>query len=512
MKNVDPVTFSGIPAFQTFAEWPMILKAIPTAETTTAGSSTDLGFNLNYPKYIGDSQATDTFKVSGMQAFRAPGGSNDPYDLDAANWGLDVAPLSPTPLSGTVASFFQKAIYNATGTSPFSGGLTGLSIPYDPNDSNRKVITPGAPRDFNFIRSAFSYSEYLWSRVWIWPVVLNAAQLNYGSSMNGNLGSFGGFRYSAATTWPAHVGITPRNSSFNLNATGGGTFDASFPAAENGGTASANGVGRFFWTIFTPWYNSALGATIARTWLADGSTLQPPTGITGSNTGDATSAMGFVPPQDTMVDKQGRNPDGSINGSTLGGYRVVWFNPTKDGNGNPVSPDFWVVELVANGQTQHFMVPGSFPAQTTSDPASGYPTFASSGLPNPDTLPILTDARVEMTSGLIMDTSVTPNQLMKIVAPGYCWFDVPQELRPASGTSATLRVYALKAISANNPGGKLAPRPLNRTEWIEAIKTANARISVTASDLVDLSYVYKIPFNYCWDIVVTNGPATPVAP
>ena len=27
-----------------------------------------------------------------------------------------------------------------------------------------------------------------------------------------------------------------------------------------------------------------------------------------------------------------------------------------------------------------------------------------------------------------------------------------------------------------------------------------------------LTDIYKIPFNYYWDIVITNGPATPVAP
>ncbi|BDU73841.1 PKD domain-containing protein [Mesoterricola silvestris] len=514
-------TFAGISAFQTFAEWPLMLKTIPTAETPgTAGTSANLGINLDYKAYTPDSKNSDTYKASEFQAFRAPGASTDPYDLDAANWGLDSMLLAPAPVNSAVPAYFQSAVYDPQGSTAFSGGLTGLSIPYDPNDVNRQVAAP-LTRGLNSIRSVFSYSEYLWSRVWQWPVTLNAATLSWVDSMNGNLGNFAGLRYTSATTWPRHTGITPRNSAFDLNATGQGSFDASFPAAENGGTPSPNGVGRFFWTAFTPFYNSVSGGTIARTWLADGASLQPPTNLTAAVAGNATARLGFLPPQDTMVDKRHREADGSLtypnplptDTPVLGGYRVTWFNATTDGLGAPVAPDFWVVELEANGATQHFMLPGSFPAQTNvSDPSSGYPVFPGTTNPNPDTLPILTDARVPMTSGLIYTDPVAKTTLMTTVAPGYCWFDVPFELRPAAGTSATLRVFALKAILANNVAGKLAPRALNRTEWIEAIKTATGNVKIKASDDSDLSYAYKIPFNYAWDIVITNGPATPVAP
>ncbi len=517
-KDNMAATFSGIQAFQIFAEWPLMLKTIPTVETTSAGTSANLGFNLDYPTYQGDSAVPNTYKASEFQAFRAPGASTDPYDLDVAGWSSDTVSLSPLPVAGAVPAFFNAAVYDSQGASAFSGGLADLLIPYDANDVNRQVITPST-RPLNPIRSVFSYSEYLWSRVWQWPVTLNAAALDWQNSKNGMLAGFPGFRYTSATTWPSHAGITPRNSAFNLNATGQGTFDASFPAAENGLVPSPNGVGRFFWTAFTPYYNSVSGCTIARTWLADGTTLQPPTGLTGVASGDATARFGFVPPQDTMVDKRGRNADGSLkipnplvtDTPSLGGYRVTWFNATKDSLGAPVAPDFWVVELATDQSTQHFMLPGSFPAQTVAgNPSSGYPVFSGTTTPNPDTLPILTDARVTMTSGQIYTDPVAKTTLMTTVAPGYCWFDVPFELRPSG--SATLRVYALKAITANNAGGKLVPRALNRTEWIEAIKTATGNVHIKASDGKDLSYAYKIPFNYHWDIVVTNGPATPVAP
>jgi hypothetical protein len=517
------VTFYGIAANQSFAEWPLAFLATPTVETTSAGSAAKLGFNLDYSTYAGENHANDTYQTFGIQAFRAPGASGDPYDLDVANWGSDVAALQPTSVSAGVAAFYQNAIFGSQGGSAFSGGLTGLAIPYDANDVNRQVVA-STNRDFNGIKNVFGFAEYLWSRVWAWPAVLNSAEVSYLSlkPSGPTLSSFTGLRYSAATVWPSQSGITPRNSAFDLNAVPGGVFDASFPAAENGGTPSHTGVGRFFWTVFTPWYNSVAGGTIARTWLAD-STLQPPTSFSGASSGDATAAFGFLPPQDTIVDKRARNADGSLvqpnplpgDALTLGGYRVTWFNPTKDASGNPVPPDFWVVELVANGETQHIILPSSFPARTPYPGGvdnSGYPTFASSGLPNPDAIPVLTDARVAMTSGQIFVDPATKLVPMQTVAPGYCWFDVPPELRPVTGSQATLRVYALKAITKNNPNGLLSPRRLNRLEWIDAIKTALANISVKASDGTDLSDVYKIPFNYPWDIVVVNGPATPVQP
>ena len=44
-----------------------------------------------------------------------------------------------------------------------------------------------------------------------------------------------------------------------------------------------------------------------------------------------------------------------------------------------------------------------------------------------------------------------------------------------------------------------------------AIKTASATIRVL-SGAGNVSFAHKIPFNYAWDIVVVNGPATFVAP
>ena len=73
-----------------------------------------------------------------------------------------------------------------------------------------------------------------------------------------------------------------------------------------------------------------------------------------------------------------------------------------------------------------------------------------------------------------------------------------------------ITVFALKAILKNNPVE--AKRALNRPEWIDAIKTATASIKVLPASGVDLGYVYKIPFNYAWDIVVTNSARTAVAP
>jgi len=490
--------FSGITAYQSFAEWPIVLEAKPTGATgslTSTTGSTDLAFNLDYGKYQDAATTSASYGIAAMQAFRAPKGSTDPYDLTVAGWGNASAKttLTSTAAAAGVGTYFGQMITDPVGTTRLSGGLTGLSIPYDANDPDRTVIAPST-RNLTGIRSVFSYAEYLWTNVWAWPLVLNSSQLKYDANLSTSTAFY---RYSVPpTSWPSYLSaITPDSSSFNLNASGGPSFapQTSSPVAISG-TPGTFGVGRFFWTIYTPYYNSVPGATIARTWLADASG-QPPTAQTGlaNPTGDATAALGFVPPQDTVVDKRGRSADGTLSGDALGGYRVTWFNPTKANGGNPVPPDFWVVELVANGETRHFLLPGSFPAT--------YPTYSPSGLPNPEAIAILTDARVAMTR---------QSDSKLIVAPGYCWFDVPLELRPAAGSSATLTVFALKSVLANNaPTGA---RALNRPEWIDAIKTAAANMIVKGSNGTLLTDIYKIPFNYYWDIVITNGPATPVAP
>jgi hypothetical protein len=53
---------------------------------------------------------------------------------------------------------------------------------------------------------------------------------------------------------------------------------------------------------------------------------------------------------------------------------------------------------------------------------------------------------------------------------------------------------------------------LNRPDWIDAIKTATATMKMLTSSGSDLTYAYKIPFNFDWDIVVASGPQTLVAP
>jgi hypothetical protein len=47
---------------------------------------------------------------------------------------------------------------------------------------------------------------------------------------------------------------------------------------------------------------------------------------------------------------------------------------------------------------------------------------------------------------------------------------------------------------------------------MDAAKTASATMTMITSSGTDLTYAYKIPFNFDWDIVVANGPQTPVAP
>lgn len=489
--------FNYIRGNQSFAEWMFFLKTLgtnllgelPTADTTaTPGTLNDLGFGLSYAKYTGDTQASESFAATQMQAFRVPAGVTDPYDITLAGSGSPslTVDLRPQQVAPTVAPFFDAMLYAPPGSVPLAGGLQNLAIPYDANDPDR---LPNKTLSYSFAntRSVFSYSEYLWSSVWARPLVLNHANPNYMDTYFLWLYPF--FRRSDPTSWPmTTAGISPDNSQFNLNVSPGGIFDASSPVSV-GGTPSTTGVGRFYWTAYTPFYNGAQDGVIARTWQADG-TGQPPTVFSGTST-DATSAIGFVPPQDVVVDKRGRNANGSLNGSPSGGYRVTWFNATKASNNDPVPPDFWVVELNTTGTNpQHFLLPANFPAdaQAVTDP-------------------VLTDARTFLPSGRTATQGPATDGSDK-VGPGYCWFDIPVELRPVAG-SATLTVYAMKSILRNHPVA--GARPLNRPDWLDGLKTVTATISVRPLSGGNLQ-PYRIPFNFYWDIVVTNSAQVIVAP
>ena len=512
---------SGIPAYQLFAEWPTLLLTRKTGDlaetvpdvTSAPGLSTDLGFVLNYTKYSADPQISETFSAFSMQAFRVPAGVTDPYQLSPA-WQSSTAEmnstfsnphagLNPLPVGAGVSSFFNNLVNAGPGSTPLGGGIDSLALPYDPNDPYRTPLVTPTPRSYSGIKQVFSYSEYLWSAVWAQPLVLNSARPSYAYSTQYPvptpfipLSNFPYFRFSNPAAWPKASTISPDNSAFDLTVHGGGVFDGSAPVGLSGAAAPTTGVGRFFWTAFTPSYqgDANSGAVIARTWLANDGSQQPPTAFpAASATGDATVALGFMTPQDTIVDKRGRNADGSLNGSSLGGYRITWYNPTKDASGNPVAPDFWVVELKVGTVTNHFMLPGSYPTGTQSVNSL-----------------ILTDARTYLPSGnsATAGPATTSGKVTDSVGPGYCWFDIPVGLRPSGG--ATLTVFAVKSILKNNPVS--GARVLNRPDWMDAAKTASATMAMITSSGSDLTYAYKIPFNFDWDIVIANGPQTPVAP
>ena len=479
------IPFKG---YQSLAEWSMFGLTLTHAPSTTPGSSDTLGFDLNYQKYVTANAVTDTFSIDRMQMFRIPGNTGDPYDMTTgpANWNLPscFANLQPTALAtgaGTVPALFTTAIQASPGTTALAGGIQNFPIPYDTHDDNRIPTTP-VLRPFTNLATTFSYAEYLWSSVWARPLVLNNALLV--PSVASTPGAFAGFLASQPSSWPKYldnsVPITPDLSTFDVTPSGGSNFLATSPVGLAGALPAAGGVGRFFWTAFTPSYDSFGGAVISRTWLSSATTGLPPVTYTGG-AGDATSVFGFIPPQDTKVDKQARNAQGVVTAST-GGYRVNWYNPTRDQDGNVVPPDFWVVAL---GST-HFVLPASYPSVTQS--------VAD---------PILTDARTFLPSGQ------ATAQANDKVAPGYCWFDVPLELRPDVGVLTSVTVFGVKSILNN--AHPAAARKLIRTDWIDAVKTATANISVLPTmGTDDLSFAHKLPFGYPWDIVVVNGAITNV--
>ena len=170
---------------------------------------------------------------------------------------------------------------------------------------------------------------------------------------------------------------------------------------------------------------------------------------------------------------------------------MLWYNPTKDINGLPIPPDFWAVQVVEGSNTQMFLLSGNFPR-------TGQNSLTNT---------LVTDLQSYLPSGK------STFQTGDLAGPGYCWFDIPLELRPPTGTTATVTVFALKAILKNNPVSNpnvQVARVINRSEWVEAVKTVTASISAKPQG-ADVGFAHKVSFNFPWDIVVVNGPATLVA-
>lgn len=515
MDNTTANAFSAIKTFQSFPAWclyqktlePDLLSTDSSKDTasTSEGTPADLGFKLDYTTYGPPTAKSKTFATVGLEAFRVPPSPADPYNLSTgqANWnGSDcTVALTPTQITNAgVLSLFDDMIYQGPGATALSGGLDGLTIPYDPNDVDRKVLASPQIRAQEQGIPVFAEAEYLWCSAWMRPLVLNTALLSQTDSRVPS--AFPWYRYSVAASWPSYTAspaIVPDGSTFDLTVNGGPAFDAHSPVSTTSSAPDAKAVGRFYWTAFNPKYNGADGACIARTWLSTAAGL-PPTTFTGT-AADANNLLGFLPPQDPVIDKRQRDATGAVvPGTTTGGYRITWFNPTKAADHKTcVPPDFWVVEVSSNGTTRHFLLPASFPAA----PATGADTTQTASAQ------VLTDARYYLPSGNSAAAGPGPNDT---VAPGYCWFDLPSELRPVSGSTATVAIFALKSVLANNPAAGAYPRPLNRTDWIDAVKTATATMKMDANAGKDLSYAYKIPFGFGWDIVVTNCEFTTVAP
>lgn len=509
-------TFNGIPANQLFDEWTLfahtlqndtqVVSSSAATFTTSPAGPADLGFILNYPKYSGTGVNSDSYCVNALQAYRVPASSTDPYDFNAGNNAFNDASLTvglgtvvppvtltdyptfrPAANGSPVQLYLEQIANGSQGAAPLQGGITGFTIPYDGNDPNR-VPNQNLTGTFANIRQVFSYADYLWSRVWARPFVLDRASLSYLDTAL-NMTMFNGFSYGAPTaggSWPKSTSaISPDNSKIDLTANGYPAFDATQSPVSTTGIPPSTGVGHFYWAAFTPYYSAASGAVISRSWLAD-TTGQFPTTFNGTSaTGFALSGWGFTPPIDLVVDKRGRDATGALNGQLTGGYRIAWFNPTKDASGAVVPPDFWVVDIQANGKVQDFLLPANYPSTQ----------LVSS--------PVLTDARTFLPSGA---TAFTAGDQ---VGPGYCWFDLPLELRPTSGT-ATITVFAVKSVQVNTSATASA-RPLNRPDWIEGVKTATPRVSI-ASNTGDVSFGHKILFKYPWDIVIVNSAQTLVAP
>ena len=561
--------FSGIYGYQGTPEW-FVLEKSPAvqdwneAATTPAVSGfysatapTTMGFVTN--DSFNQLHTTSVhFTVTGLEVYRAPasnidnynfaqmigaGGTfNYMYDHEIAG-GESAGGINPTPMGLTQFVFLSGLVNNAP-ASPLSGGISLVSVPYNNNDINRIPNNPTTYQPFAYLGN-FGYAEYLWTSVWARPLVLNRTNLSYfdahfnGSQSGGEQGATF-FPYNSPYTspqyqtisaftsatalneecgnathtvplpefyfsnpsqaWPSATNVEPDGSSYDLTVANGGTFDASSPVTEPGHTGTNHGVGRFFWTAYTPKYNSLTGSIISRTWLADGTSSpagQIPTSFATATSADASTAWGLLPPQDVTVDKRTR-VNGIAQTGTLGGYRVIWYNPTQNtlsSGSKVVSPDFWAIQI----------------APEANSAASGQVFLLSANYPRTGqsiTAPIVTDAQAFLPSGAATYQAPVNGGTGDLDGPGYCWFDVPPELQPATGVPVQITVFALKSILKNNPVP--SARVINRSEWIEAVKTVTANVSAQAGPF-DVSFAHKIPFNYPWDIVVVNSAVTPVS-
>ena len=542
----DIHSFSGLSGYQGIPEWFVIEKATATRDWNDAAATPILGAygTASGPNALGFTVAdsynvlgasSTHLSVSALEVFRAPASTLDPFNFDVMKStsttfvtlddsapqvpGSTVGGVNPTAVTASPLSFLSGLVNtppSSFGTpTPLSGGISQVKVIYNANDVNRIPNTSSIYTPFTDFGN-FGYAEYLWTSAWARPLVLNCTNLSYYDSHWGyfdfspihtdtsaadECGSatesvaLPWFFYSdPASPWPSATGVQPDGSNYNMNVVNGGTFDASSPVSVGATAASSTAVGRFFWTAYTPRFNASNGGLISRTWLADGSgnPNQIPVSFPSAGVTDATTAWGFLPPQDVMVDKRTRI-NGIAQASTLGGYRVIWYNPTQNTqtspNSNVVAPDFWAVEI-AN------------PANTT------YPTqifLLSANYPRTGqsiTNPLVTDEQAFLPSNALTF------QTNDIDGPGYCWFDVPTELQPSTGQAVTVTVFALKSILKNNPVS--SARIINRSEWVEAVKTVTANVSVVV-DTNNQSFAHKIPFNYPWDIVVVNSPVTQVS-
>lgn len=532
--------FEGVKALQHHAEWLTHLQTFSTDGKVPAGKKDDLGFVLDYAKYIADNQLSEVYSVYGLQATRVPAHTADNYDVSVGIGGSVHGWNNPSAIRGAtvtaaippatgftysggmnpqvhapgVARFYHQATFDAPGSAPLQGGVNGWIRTYERNAPGIPA-TPMRPENFQAvghrhdlgagygIRATFSYADYLWSSAWARPLVLNSVRANY-LDYYLNFQEFPFWTFANPVSWPSlrdiRGGAWERVTSIDLTPSGGSEFNpARVPVIlekdqqdSASGLVPRGGVGRFFWTAAHLRYGGAGGSILSRTWLAGADGL-PITSYAGG-AGDATSAFGLIPPQDVVVDKRERDASGRLTGQK-GGYRITWFNPTLDGGNQVVAPDFWVVEFQNNqGATYHFVLPAAFPAGGQSLDAA-----------------MLTDARTYLPSGNGWGNPNLPNDQ---VVPGFSWFDVPVELRgdlTNPGGSQTITVYGLKTV-AKVPYA----RPLRTTDWVEALRTATATIKILGDGEGgkggDYAHVHKIPFNFAWDIVVGQSATHVVAP